>query len=122
MSRQVTGPEELMNTIRGIALPKGYTMFAHEAEIIRDTAKGDAHYCIAYAFRYGFLKGQRAERNARKEEGHGEAPSGGGQGGNIVKTTAERILEILGRLQPEYMTMALEYARNLAQTQEVTPV
>lgn len=37
-----------------------------------------------------------------------------------METTTERILEVLSRLQPESLAAALEYARDLAQVQEVS--
>lgn len=60
--------EKLIETVKGFIPPKGCAMRAHETNAVYEAANGEAFHCIVYAFRYGFLKGQRAEKAAAKRE------------------------------------------------------
>ena len=60
--------EKLIETVKGFIPPKGYAMRVHETNAIHGAASGDAFYCIVYAFRYGFIQGQKAAKAAVKRE------------------------------------------------------
>lgn len=60
--------DKLMETIKGITPPKQYTIKEDEADAIYESSNGGAFHCIGSAFRYGFLQGQRAERDESKKK------------------------------------------------------
>lgn len=60
--------DKLMETIHGVEVPDGYAMRSKEAVEIWNASDGEWLHAISYAFCYGFLKGQRAERAAARKQ------------------------------------------------------
>ena len=58
--------KKLIDTINTIEVPRNYTMRAMDPGAIWSAANGDWYRAITYGFRYGFLKGQHAERARMK--------------------------------------------------------
>lgn len=60
--------KKLMDTIKAVTVPERYTMRVSETTAIYNLASGEWFRAITYAFRYGFLKGQRAEKAKIKKQ------------------------------------------------------
>lgn len=61
--------EKLMKTIEAIEIPRPYRAYPHEVIAIHNANNGGAFGIANDAYRYGFLKGQRAAKaEARREK------------------------------------------------------
>lgn len=59
--------EKLIATLNALEIPRGYQMHDVELNAILESTEGNILRCIILATRYGFLKGQRAERKRAKD-------------------------------------------------------
>lgn len=54
--------EKLIATIKAVRIPQRYDLKSWEADAIYEDAKLDTFRMMGHAFKYGFLKGQRATK------------------------------------------------------------
>lgn len=59
--------EKLIATLNALEIPRGYQMHDAELNAILESAEGNIFRCIILVTRYGFVKGQRAERKRARE-------------------------------------------------------
>lgn len=63
--------KRMREIVESVKIPDTHTLYTSDIIAIMNAVNGDCCKAIGYAFRYGFLKGQRAEkaklRKQRKE-------------------------------------------------------
>lgn len=60
--------KKMLEIVESVKIPDTYTLYTSDIIAIVNAVNGDCCKAICYAFRYGFLKGQRAEKARSKKQ------------------------------------------------------